>query len=684
MLFKKIFPLLVLFSVLLYSDPLVSELKNPLKKTFDFTYDDVDAEGEYYNPGEIVDKIAYEINAVRNLIPRTFSAYECPVDEYNTMYCPEALVKADSYWGYDESEVVTRKDTIEDRELGESIKHTGQVRDFVNGLSEPHVNTEINYSRGNSATHNGTVMDYTSRNSIPDKTPTTTIKCSYGKYDSISGQCIYGGLYQIVLGRDPDEEGYNYWKNDFSTPPTYTNILSFVRRANELKAPYICGYNLDTEQKEEVVAAYVWYLGRCPEQFGWDGWIINPDWNINLFIEKAQPECETRGVCPYTPPVVRTSPPIKTSECPSGFAYNSGSNVCKSTSPICPTGYSDTGSKCKKLISYKYYSYGCPVGYIVQNAGISYWNKTDPNTYNVNWYTLDDDVNSSVPPANNCVQSLNSTAYEYICGAGYQPISQGLLTCPSGSVGDCNSSQSPESNCYKDISYNFYEYGCSEGYITENYGLKTCDKVDPDGTKNNEATLNDDCNSATPPDGNCKKTMEFLYFEYICNGENEFGEEFTPIDYGKLECKKIDSDINSTNPELVENCNNPTPPANNCRALEYTCNSNEVDPAFVDNEWKCSPYLCNSRGRCGTASCFSYPPSKSFFMEQGMIPVKADYLGVCVSETCDMTMNKDISYCDAGENCPNVPGVYEKNGSCYYDDCPEGSYINSSGKCTVQ
>ncbi len=88
-------------------------------------------------------------------------------------------------------------------------------------------------------------------------------------------------------------------------------------------------------------------------------------------------------------------------DCPNGWTI-SGSTCVKSTSSTsCPVWYTDNGSNCKKTVNYTYYNYLCSVWYTAINSGGNTW-KTDPNLTVDNTSTLITDLNSSVPPINNC------------------------------------------------------------------------------------------------------------------------------------------------------------------------------------------------------------------------------------------------------------------------------------------
>lgn len=277
---------------------------------------------------------------------------DCLTDVHGVDYCPEALASAREYWDYD---------------AGYSVMQTQTVIDYANKIQ---------------------TVDY--------QNPTTITGCSNGAYDPISGRCIYNGIYQIVLNRQPDSGGYNFWKTFFSNPPTYANILEFVRTAAARNAPYLCGSDpkMKTTRGQEIVAAYVWYLGRCPEPGGSDGYFALPEFDMNIFFNAATAECNARGHCPYTPPLVYTSNPYTINECSFGYDYNDQLNKCQNIIYACPPGYMDNGSNCKKDKTYTYYEYFC---------------KNEKNKYNQNWQISDsggdkgaDASYSASPPTNNC------------------------------------------------------------------------------------------------------------------------------------------------------------------------------------------------------------------------------------------------------------------------------------------
>lgn len=428
--------------------------------------------------------------------------------------------------------------------------------------------------------------------------------------------------------------------------------------------------------------------------------------------------------------------------------YQFNDLVCFFSTTECPTGYADNGTNCQKTVNYNYYSYQCPNGYTPVNSGFTSYSKSDPDTSNINDYTLDDAVNSATPPPSNCKKTItysyykyncptgytindngltsacprtdpNNTTYDeaslsqpcnnstpptgncekiipytfysYECSSGYTAIDKGLATCTktdsststdtSSSLDDpCNSSTPPKENCYKDISYKHYTYGCSPGYITDNYGLSTCPKTDPNKSVNNSATLDDDCNSKTPPPGNCRKSYSYKYYEYLCEGTNSFNENYEAINKGLSTCTKTDNDINKVNSELADNCNSSIPPINNCKSSEYSCDSTIFKPAFVDGNWKCSPYMCNGEMKCGYGTCESGTrPSFDKYQSVAYNPLDIMFAGACNKDICDYVMNDKITYCEA-EKCPEGDGYKVIMGNCYKEECPEGTYL-SGDKC---
>ena len=123
--------------------------------------------------------------------------------------------------------------------------------------------------------------------------------------------------------------------------------------------------------------------------------------------------------------------------------------------------------------------------------------------------------------------------------------------------------------------------------------------------------------------GACKRTIEYTYYNYLCSDStNNQNLGFAPANSGGNNCNKTDSNNTITNPELANSCNSSTPPTNNCKRLGFKCNSNERKPAFVDGEWKCSPFLCDGNMKCGYGTCDSpTTPSTNKYMDVAYNPL---------------------------------------------------------------
>ncbi|WP_418181271.1 hypothetical protein ACNSOL_12245 (plasmid) [Aliarcobacter lanthieri] len=180
--------------------------------------------------------------------------------------------------------------------------------------------------------------------------------------------------------------------------------------------------------------------------------------------------------------------------------------------------------------------------------------------------------------------------------------------------------------------------------------------------------------------GECKKTIEYTYYNYLCNNsKNEQGYNYTPTNSGG-NCNKIDTNNTTANPELTTPCNNSTPPTNNCKREGFKCNTNERKAVYVDNEWRCSPYLCNGDMRCGYGTCKEgTKASKDKYQDLAYHPLKYLYAKKCNSGICDYVENKDISYCER-EACPQGEDIIQQDGRCYKIECPKGTYLSGT-KC---
>ena len=474
------------------------------------------------------------------------------------------------------------------------------------------------------------------------------------------GDILYKKVTHYATGEGDDTHDYYYFR-------VINNPIKYCKQDGEL-------VTIDGKQ----MCRYAGESAKCPDFYTDNGTTCQKEITYNFYEYK----CPTN----YTPVNSGFATFVKNDPDPKAVNENTlDDDVNSATAPA---------ENCKRVIPYNYYNYNCPVGYTVNSGGMGSCDKTDPDRTSDNSSLLSQACNDSTPPEGNCTKQIAYNYYEYGCATGYTAIDKGLTACDktdsdntsdssSNLDDDCNNPTPPPENCYKDIEYKYYSYGCSEGYKTDNYGLNECKKVDPDKSTNNSETLDDNCNSKTPPEGNCRKSIEYSFYEYQCENKNSFDEPYEVQNEGLKTCVKTDTDKNAVNQDtLDDNCNEPTLPTNNCKSKIYTCNSNKVVPAFVDGEWQCSALPCNVNNQCGTARCIEHEPSTQYFMPTGMKPVIPKYSGSCTSTVCDAVSNSTISYCES-EGCPDEVGIYEKNGGCYYDDCPLGSKLNNNGECEV-
>ena len=182
----------------------------------------------------------------------------------------------------------------------------------------------------------------------------------------------------------------------------------------------------------------------------------------------------------------------------------------------------------------------------------------------------------------------------------------------------CNTGYKKSGNsCFKDIQYKFYSYACAEGFIVDKIGFQDFIKEDPDRSKSNENSLISSVNNVNSPVNNCKK------------------EGFKCID--------------------------------------------EAPPVFVDGEWKCSPFICDSNRECGIATCINGEAmdENTLFDESPLVGKNAT--NVCNSKLCDAARYERLGRCGTDSKCPTAFGVYEYNGKCYKNVCPPKATVKDLG-----
>lgn len=249
----------------------------------------------------------------------------------------------------------------------------------------------------------------------------------------------------------------------------------------------------------------------------------------------------------------------------------------------------------------------------------------------------------------------------------------------------------PEQAGY-DYWLNLKNSGKSNSWI-EN-AIKTSAQDNGEVWKNNCSVLdNSECYTTSPitEDVTCPTDNDYVLNNTISFNENTDQCE-SDID--------ISCDQNGiyTYDTPVENTCSLTPPCptgqiysseeNQC-IVSVTCPlpnvSDDQCSGPLDDSW-CSPWKCNDVNRCGFAYCENgttptggtdYMPAQYFDYYQYKVA------GICSSSECDLTLNKDITYC-LDVTCPEGFEVYESGGSCYKKECPSGSTIDENGNCFVQ
>lgn len=615
---------------------------------------------------------------------------KCLFDINGKEYCPQALADAKSYWSYINGDSYKNITSVTDYAQGEYKKFTSIVRDFMDGFASTHtstvtdlqtgsgianVGTVIDYQNGSSIKKSGTVVDYTSKVGTSNQFVVSSISMDFGEgtegidYADGWGASILISNSRLILetsfgyGSAYGGSGFVLARNDrdIKNASAFATVNQMI--TGDMSINYAWQIAINYDYARSILGIRGGQNGDMYVDFK-NQTISNPNafWNYTFYFENGHLKIrEARGLC--------------------NVAYGNGlkmGKICSTinnmyfqtdipftasggTSFACPSDYTDNGINCQKIVYYDMYAYTCPADYKAVNNGFNSFTKTDPNTASVNWNTLDDDVNSSIPPKGNCYKNItysyynyncpigytvndggltascpkidpnnttndalilsqscnNSTPpvgnctkiipytfYSYECSNGYTALDKGLSTCTkkdtsnsidtSNSLGQsCNNSTPPAANCYKDISYDYYTYSCPAGYEISNHGLTSCPKKDPNNAINNENELNDSCNDAAPPAGNCSKSIEYSYYQYVCTGAtNEFGETYAPVSTGLTSCTKTDTDLINTNTELANSCNDAISPDNNCKTTSYTCNSQVREPVWIDNKWQCSPYPC--------------------------------------------------------------------------------------------
>jgi len=383
------------------------------------------------------------------------------------------------------------------------------------------------------------------------------VSYNYYEYRCPSGYSIINKGYTSVPGRKESYKNYYEWGLDSaynsSTPPS-KNCYKNV------------GYDYyEYRYNDGTVGGYTSYTKR------------DPDTSRN-----NQSSLDDRVNSPTAPKSVKSVKRTYKSyvyQCPTGYTIrNKGSKGTKVDDPkkkqesyLTSNENSKTPplKNCYKKYTYTYYSANCPSGYTTINGGYTNYTRIDPNIEKEN--NLGGNINNSSISDNNCYKDITYKFYEYQCPSGYSIVNRGYTSYTKrdpdtsrnnqSSLDDnVNSSNPPVANCSKKIYYNYYSYDCPNGYTILDRGLSNSfNKSDFDVTKVNETELKKDANSMEVPLKNCYKDITYKFYEYQCPNE------YSIIDKGIADFKRLDNDytIDNSN-ELSKPVNNSSMPDNNC------------------------------------------------------------------------------------------------------------------------
>lgn len=614
--------------------------------------------------------------------------------------------------------VIAHRNTEHSYASSSNKKRTGTVKDYVAGTVTTHTATGTVYTGSTAVKKWNYVYDISTPTFTTDSVPRIATQV-YNNYTSRHGQisdgavaCSNGTLYWETAHSSWKTQGnfkggwssWQYWglydnpsdttywnKSVASTTGIFTTYSLYYRiyATSCYKTAYTCpsGYTDNGNACTRQVATcpstmtlsstgktcykktwFNYYTYTCPSGYATANAGMSScsktDPNRTLITTSLSNSCNSS-----TAPSNNCSKSVTAKAyeygCPSYYTVvNSGKTSCPSgTSGACNSSTAPANN-CYKNVNYNYYEYGCPSGYTAQNVGLTLCTKTDPNRSVKNEHTLNDSCNSSTAPANNCIKSLASVAYEYRCGTGYTRVTSGLTSCPTGTSGACNSSIEPLKNCWKDIYYKYYQYGCSSGYYPQNVGLTSCSKTDPDYRANNSSYLDNSCNSSSAPVNNCEKIIQSTAYEYGCP------TAYTIVNDGQTSCP----------PGTVGTCNSSTVPLKNCwkdisfNFYEYGCptgyhaknsglrtytkldpNSSQVNASTLDDNVNSPTAPVNN---CeDTIDWISYEytcPDDYTVIDAGLTSCPSGTVGSCNTSTPPTTENckKTIKYKYYEYGCP--------------------------------
>lgn len=431
---------------------------------------------------------------------------------------------------------------------------------------------------------------------------------------------------------------------------TYSNSMGYyiLKGYSGTGIPYTSLGNVQTSNVNLYTSDGMFYINGkriyTPSTAGLFGTIY-----INIFFDYV-------GELPYQP-------------CPSTHLFFDGKCVAHSIAKDCPSGYTETTGtetakgQCKSTVNYTYYSYKCSPDETVLNEGGNI-QKVDTDNTSINTDILSSDLNSSIPPNNNCkkVIGVGKAAFvdgewkcsPFMCNGD---MKCGFGTCEGFSVSNNNYMSSVLNPLKSEVKLNTSDCNTSYEYIDGNstaHYIKYCSN----GIIENATCLEKDANNkcikfdTTNPDAKCKSgttiiepSKQYTYYTYSCpNEKNSYGFNWEIINNITTDPGCID--------DTFGKCLNFEKLSNNCKRKTLGCTSGSCQFQSSSNQWKCVT---------GTISLES---------------------SSCNSPICDLVLNNEISYCE-NEVCPTANGIYERNNQCYMMLCPDGTF-EIDGKCGVE
>ncbi len=320
---------------------------------------------------------------------------DCLEDSYGNDYCPSALAEATQEWDYEDGYSVEG--------VGTAVDYTDKVDKITNSSYEAGfkllTSTTSCYRGCTSTTFEPvdyidfiTDIYHSDSDNTQSTTRTTHLRIhSDGRLEemvSCTGRC-WGGNYGVWY--PIESKGFSFrtssWSEETSSATIYDNGT-----IKSLSCGYASGGRCWSYTFEEVETLNLLY----------DFWNDGQDGTSRTSYKTAK---------------------ISSGNCYDGGTLNGTNCTVATTIKVCPDGYVETtGSEmakgeCKRTIEYAYYEYMClddensqGFDYVAVDSGGD-TGKTDPDTTSINQSSLDDPLNSSTVPSNNCVREKFTCQY---------------------------------------------------------------------------------------------------------------------------------------------------------------------------------------------------------------------------------------------------------------------------------